>query len=744
MFKITYFPTGPANKSNGIVVSYTKLSEMSDKFKKCNKGPKLNAYFVRGELSPLVRADDNLDHSRIIILDIDKGKDNGCALSPKEMHQILTDLGYIHFLYTSHSHKSGDNRFRVVLLAERDYVKNESKATVDALFEELWGKGANCKNVSESKNWSQPWFLPFRDDPNDGLYEFYELKKGKNVKIIGDSGHKKEEKNDEKNKNDDPERKSWRDRLQEITDGVNFHENIRNVSWALSNEGTQKNAIILMLQIAMNSCSNKDERWKQRYSDIERLVSGALDKQDRDKRITIDDIKISGDPIVRDVPWPPGLFGDLVEDAYMMARFRYREVALVSALGLLAGICGRRFNVSGTGLNIYLTLIMGTGMGKEQIRDFINKTLMSLGDKGQVSSSFIGPGKFNSYKAAVHTLKDARSQVCVFTEAGIMFKSAGDQASVTKALLHLYTCSGANQYSIGESFSDSDKNVPVLKSPALSIISESTPESLLSVFLEQGAGQQGDLPRQSIFRLVGGKPYADLNPQQEVRPECKEKLRDLVKKCSAIQASDDYVVFDMNSASEDVLASMVEFSKYCTDMENEYRDIDTMRSYMYSRLFIKALKFSALASVFNYKDYPYIPMKEWLWGKDLAMYEMEGLGNLFANTSSGDIIHDLAKNVVGNYIIKILRGELKGEKYQLDRDKIERGIVPVSILYHSLKNNRRLKEFDTFSKFNPSVKTGFEKIIKWMVDNRYLHELELAQYRVRCVKITDEFRLLMS
>lgn len=751
MFKVTYFADSPLNKDKGEVIEYESLTEMADNFRLCRRGPKKNSYFVRGELDPVVREDRNLKCSNLVILDIDKGVDNGCALSPLEMHELLVNLGYNHFIYTSHSHKVGDNRFRCVLESDRSYEKKDSKPTVDNLFKELHAQGCNAKNVYEHKNWSQPWFLPFRDDPGDGLYEFYSYHEGKCVSVVEGKNSALDEDDSASGSDSDEyaDSKSWRERVREITHGINFHENIRNISWAMSNEGAPEQVIIMTIQLAMDMCHNQDERWEQRYKDIPRLVQGALDKQERDKRVNLDDIVISDGPVLRDIPWPPGLAGDLVEDAYMMERFRYREVALVSALGLLAGICGRKFNVSNTGLNLYLTLIMGTGMGKEQIRDFINGTLMSLGDKGQVTSSFIGPGKFNSFKSAIHSLKEARSQVCVFTEAGIMFKSAGDQASVTKALLHLYTCSGYNQYTIGESFSDVDKNVPVIRSPALSIISESTPESLLSVFMEQGAGQQGDLPRQSIFRLVGDKPRPEMFHQTGIREHLKKKLQALIKKCSEIQATDDYLVFNMLPADQEVQDDMQAFANHCVDMENQNREINTMRSYMYSRLFVKALKFAALASIMNYEDYPYIPMREWEWAKDLVNYEIEGLEGLFANSSSLDPLLDVAKNVVGRAIVKIMRGESKDPKLQLSKKDKDSGIILRSVLAYALKNNGRLKEYDTFNKFAPSARTGLDKVIKWMIDSGYLVEIESGRQfskkqRCDCLKITRSFALLMS
>jgi hypothetical protein len=50
---------------------------------------------------------------------------------------------------------------------------------------------------------------------------------------------------------------------------------------------------------------------------------------------------------------------------------------------------------------------------------------------------------------------------------------------------------------------------------------------------------------------------------------------------------------------------------------------------MASRMHLKALKFAALASVFNHTDNE-LHQEEWEWAKALVQYEFDGLVNFFA------------------------------------------------------------------------------------------------------------------
>ena len=58
---------------------------------------------------------------------------------------------------------------------------------------------------------------------------------------------------------------------------------------------------------------------------------------------------------------PPGLMGDIARFIYDAAPRPVAEVALTGAIGLMAGICGRAFNISTTGLNLYCLMLAHTG-----------------------------------------------------------------------------------------------------------------------------------------------------------------------------------------------------------------------------------------------------------------------------------------------------------------------------------------------------------------------------------------------
>ena len=88
---------------------------------------------------------------------------------------------------------------------------------------------------------------------------------------------------------------------------------------------------------------------------------------------------------------PPGLMGEIAKFIHAAAPRPVPEIALAGAIGLMAGICGRAFNVSGTGLNQYILLLAPTGTGKEAAATGINSLMKSIRSEVPASEKFIGP-----------------------------------------------------------------------------------------------------------------------------------------------------------------------------------------------------------------------------------------------------------------------------------------------------------------------------------------------------------------
>lgn len=86
---------------------------------------------------------------------------------------------------------------------------------------------------------------------------------------------------------------------------------------------------------------------------------------------------------------PPGWAGVIAQYIYDQAPRPQAEAAIVASLGLLAGICGRQWSISNTGLNIYLVLVARSATGKEAIHSGVGRLCAFVGAKNNDVAQFV-------------------------------------------------------------------------------------------------------------------------------------------------------------------------------------------------------------------------------------------------------------------------------------------------------------------------------------------------------------------
>lgn len=170
--------------------------------------------------------------------------------------------------------------------------------------------------------------------------------------------------------------------------------------------------------------------------------------------------------------FPPGLVGDLARFIHDAAPRPVPEIALAGAIGLMAGVCGRAFNVSGTGLNQYVLLIAETGTGKEAINSGISALMKACRTSCPVALSFVGPAHIRSDAALLKQLAKSPAFVSVLGEFGLTLQQMANPrapshlASVKQILLDIYNKSGAHDVLNPMVYSDQEKNTPPIDSSA--------------------------------------------------------------------------------------------------------------------------------------------------------------------------------------------------------------------------------------------------------------------------------------
>jgi hypothetical protein len=252
---------------------------------------------------------------------------------------------------------------------------------------------------------------------------------------------------------------------------------------------------------------------------------------------------------------PPGLMGEIAQFIYAAAPRPVPEIALAAAIGLMAGICGRAYNVSNTGLNQYILLLAKTGMGKEGMAAGIDKLIHAVKQQVPAIDEFIGPSHIASGQALVkYVHKKSQCFVSILGEFGHRLQNMSDtrtnphERMLKQILLELYQKSGHTDTYRASIHADFDKNTELTSSPAFSILGESNPYTFYQA-LNEDMITEGLLPRFLLIEYVGIRPelnehHAHTYPNNELTSKfatlaanCKTLMHN--KKVMTVQLSEE-------------------------------------------------------------------------------------------------------------------------------------------------------------------------------------------------------------
>jgi hypothetical protein len=459
--------------------------------------------------------------------------------------------------------------------------------------------------------------------------------------------------------------------------------------------------------------------------------------EESDMSDRIDSIKDEQRSVDTDMSYPPGLFGQLCKETFEMAHHPYRAVSLATCVGLVAGIVGRRYNVSDLGLNIYITLLMETGMGKDFIRKCINRTLMEIDPLN--GSKFVGAARFTGVPALWKMMLDGMNRVSVITEAGFLNGSeVGDRKGLTATMLSFYTASGRRDKQNSNEYSNKDSSLPMLHAPALSLIQESTPKSFIEALIKSDGDINGDLARMWLIRVNDRKPHLNWKPRQEYSKKIKDRIKSLMKEALTCGGNED------PSKNVTVLDRPDWLKKYnddFVDREMEAKEKgQTYERVMLSRAWVKSVKIAAIIDVFN--DEETITKKTYDWViKEVISRELENIDRNIRMEDSSDL-DNVVKNVVGRGIVSLLKKPKSGIKKSLAK----KGVFLKRDLTQNCKNNPAVKDYAN-KRDGFTANDGVSKIIEFMtreglllkLNKQEIMSLEPTSRATVGYRITDDF-----
>lgn len=423
-------------------------------------------------------------------------------------------------------------------------------------------------------------------------------------------------------------------------------------------------------------------------------------------------------PVAEDgLAWPPGLAGQIAYFIYQSAPRPVKEVAIVSALGFLAGVCGKAFCIPQSGLNLYIVLIARSAVGKEAMHSGISALITAAANRQPPVMRFVDFSDFASGPALKKAVAANPSFVNVAGEWGHKLKRLAAEDGrdtpmnqLRHVMTDLFQKSGPASIVGGITYSNKESNIASVAGVAYSMIGESTPgkfyESLTESMMEDGF-----MSRFLLVEYDGLRPPLNTNPVREPSKALGDAVADLCTHAMTMLDRQDTV---MVSRTEEAAKMMEAFERQCDEQINGTND--EMWRQMWNRASLKMMRVSALMAVADNWLNPIITKTHIDWALSLIHKD---IAIMTKRIESGDIgMNDDSRE---RKIVKMLKEYLDApvaSSYGIPDELRKNSIIPRKFL--QIRTARQV----AFNSHRAGANTALDHTLRSMCDSGYIMEVD--------------------
>lgn len=422
------------------------------------------------------------------------------------------------------------------------------------------------------------------------------------------------------------------------------------------------------------------------------------------------------------LPWPPGLTGAIAGFIYQSAPRPVKEVAIVAALGLLAGMCGKLYSIPQSGLNVYIILVARSAIGKEAMHSGVSTLLGAAVSRCPQIMNFVDFSDFASGPALVKAVASNASFVNIAGEIGRKLKRMaqedgrdGPLASLRTAMTNLYQKSGPQAIVGGITYSNKESNISSVNGVSFSLIGETTPSTFYES-LTESMMEDGFLSRFTVVEYDGDRP--PLNHHQLLQPN--KALGDAVGDIAHYAYTQNLTGQTVHVGRTDKAAELLwSFELECDEQINGTKD-ESWRQ-MWNRASLKVLRIAALLSVADNYLTPVVSVEHVEWAltvirRDIALMRKHIESG---DVGAGDHVRERKlASIIREYLV--LTNNIP-ESYNIKKAMRENGIVPRSYL------QTRTSRLASFTSHKLGANAALDHTIRGFVDNGYMMDVDKAK-----------------
>lgn len=210
--------------------------------------------------------------------------------------------------------------------------------------------------------------------------------------------------------------------------------------------------------------------------------------------------------------WPPGFTGELAKWIYASSSRPVKQYSVAAALYFMT-VAGRKYNVEGKGLNLFMLLVGGTGRGKGVVKTAVDKFVRSV-VMHSTDPSLAAPFRFelSVSEAGIRKALLKQNPICAYQEelgavllplakVDLSDNNRGLQSMITRT----FDSGESSSYGTRQASSD-DNTKGAIDMPCFTLAGDTQPHIYRSL-LGSGMIDSGFAPRMVPFFYYGKRAY---------------------------------------------------------------------------------------------------------------------------------------------------------------------------------------------------------------------------------------------
>ena len=410
---------------------------------------------------------------------------------------------------------------------------------------------------------------------------------------------------------------------------------------------------------------------------------------------------------------PPGRLGEVSRWCMENSYLPFLQAAVTSTFAVAAGLFGHSWQLPQSGLNLYITMVGRSAVGKEAVLGSAGRIMQALQKLNPSAGRFFHFGAFASGPALRRMVADDHSSVAIFVgEWGYVVQGLGDITNanalgIRREVTDLFQKSAAGSVAGGRVYADKEKTVELAKNVAVTLVGETTPDLFYSS-LSYDILADGFLSRFWIIDYDGDRPITNACINN-VFPE------DLARYFA--QAAVQAEKLAMTNTWTDVLFTdrakkiFEDFDRFC--VSKFYGREDEALRQVWNRAHLKALKIAALCAVADSYMKPTVREPQAVWATEQVLRDVYGLLRRVESGQVGGSTETQQMKIVQSLIREYLAG---GAKKCEERLRVA-GVVPHSWLME------RVQDLAPFRKHRMGARMALKQVEDELISQGRLQQV---------------------